>query len=49
MLLPITAALVLLGCDGLYLLAELCLAGQILLFLGTDAFEVLLVTLVDDC
>ena len=48
MLLPVAAALVLFGGDGFYLLTELRLAGQVLLFLGTDALEVLLMALVDD-
>ena len=48
MLLPVAAALVLLGSDGLNLLTEFGLASQVLLFLGTDALKVLLVTLVDD-
>ena len=48
MLLPVATTLILLGSDGLYLLAEGCLAGQILLLFGADAFEVLLVALVDN-
>ena len=49
MLLPVAAALVLFCGNSLYLLAESCLTGQVLFLLGTDALEVLLVTLVDDC
>ena len=48
MLLPVATTLVLFGSDSLHLLAELRLTGQVLLFFGTDAFEVLLVALVDD-
>ena len=48
MLLPVAAALVLFGSDSLHLLAKLGLAGQVILFFGTDALEVLLVALVDD-
>ena len=49
MALPVTAALVLLSSDSLYLLAERCLLGEVVFLLGTQVLEVLLVTLVDDC
>ena len=45
---PVAAALVLLGSDSLYLLAERCLLGEVVLLLGTQVFEVLLVALIDD-
>ena len=48
MLLPVAAAFVFLSGNGFYFFAECSLTGQIFLFLGTDAFEMLLVTLVDD-
>ena len=48
MLLPVATALVLLCCNGFYFLAEHGLTGQIVLFTGTDAFEMLLMALVND-
>lgn len=45
--LPVCAALVFLGYDGFDFLAEGCLLGQVLLFLGAQIVVVLLETLVD--
>ena len=46
--LPVCAALVFLGYDGFDFLAEGCLLGQVLLFLGAQIVVVLLETLVDN-
>ena len=48
MFLPVGTTLVLLGSDSLYLLAERRLTGEVLLLLGTDIVEMLLMALVDD-
>ena len=47
MTLPIARAFVFLGCDGFHLLTECGLAHEIILFLGTQVVEMLLMALVN--